>query len=124
MRQNIFSPLAIILILFIGSCATSSFVQTGQTYPPLEKDTYVKVFMENKEIENMEEIGVVELVCSDPPPSLNQIVEQAKEEARKRGGNCVILFQTDKFTTGSYSKNGGGINTQLIYRFKIGKIIQ
>lgn len=117
----------IIMSLFCFSCSSSSsssFVQTGRTYSPLSSNSKVNYYEHVNKAGDYEKIGVVEcdgLIFPDFSDKnfFENAVKQAKEEARKRGGNCIIFLKSVN------ADEAGGIDlTYMIPSDKAAKYIE
>ncbi len=86
----------LLVVLFstisISGCFTSNAILTNEKkYPPLSYYATVKVYLNEVNVDNFEEIGIIEI---NKPDSLvvylHDVVEEAKCEARYIGANCII----------------------------------
>ncbi len=69
-------------------CARVSYVPTGAARPALDEDAPVAVHLTRWPAPPYQEIGVVEVNASP----LARRVEAAQREARRRGGNAIVLI--------------------------------
>jgi hypothetical protein len=93
--------------------APASYVQTGRARPALPDDARVRVFLTGSPQPPFEEIGVVEVESS----RLADRVRLAQDQARRRGGNAIVLMSS--YTDVSTSTSSRTVET----KDKDGKVI-
>ncbi len=80
----------LVLVLSMSSCVSSNFTLTDTAYAPLAEDAPVLVILPHHDVEiEYREIGVVQF-RQQHHINLSRVVEKAKQEARKRGGDVLI----------------------------------
>ncbi len=93
MRKNI-----IIIFLFISmiilSCTSTSYYKTGNELPPLVENEEVIIFSSSKPEQKYDIIGLVRIRGGKE----NKRIEEAKEYAKKKGGNGLIVRETGIIT--------------------------
>ena len=108
-------------ILCILNCTHfRQFVRTGDFFPALSENAFVKVILTGKNAPAYREIGIVRITLHSD--RLDVAVEEAKIAARKNGGDCIIYLttrvDTSYFVSGSY----GGTSKHFIFDFVVGKL--
>lgn len=82
----------LIIILFTG-CATSSFTQTGETYP--EYHGIVKVFAEAPQNLEYVQVGLVSSKGGNIH-STTDMIKALQKEAAEHGANAIILISNEE----------------------------
>lgn len=113
MDKKIPAVLIIALITIFIGCMSVSYSQLGNKYESLPEDTPVKVFIAETPKFEIEQIGIVQIEKG----SLDRQIEKAKEIARDKGGDVIILIERTRGAeanvqpyTGGYATSGGGFN--------------
>lgn len=88
--------LSICAVLLLAGCNARVSTQITKTYPELDIKQEIKVVMANDVIpENTEVIGMVEVgdngLTGNSKCTYEAVIEKAKEEARKAGGNAIKI---------------------------------
>lgn len=92
MNKVLLSISLLIIIAFSGCLQTSRAILTNEnTYPRLNYYAPVTAYLNEENVANFEEIGIIEI---NKPDSLvvylYDVLEEAKSEARLIGANCII----------------------------------
>lgn len=113
MIKRIVHILACVVVTAFWGCMSVSYSQLGNKYESLPEDTPVKVFIGEIPDFKVEQIGIVQIEKS----SLDNQIEKAKEIAREKGGDIIILIERTRGAeanvqpyTGGYATSGGGFN--------------
>ncbi len=110
--------MAVFAMLMLGSCMSTSFVYTGDYYPPAPDNKNIRVVIDDNRNLAYDEIGVIEVRESFGDFSFAQIVNKACEEARYKGADCIIFLNKSTSVSGS----GDAISTSNQYLFKAVKL--
>lgn len=92
MNKVLLSIALLAIIVFSGCFQTSRAILTNEKkYPQLNYYAPVTAYLNEVNVDNFEEIGIIEI---NEPDSmviyLHDVVEEAKIEARLIGANCII----------------------------------
>ncbi len=105
-------------------CMSSEFILTGQTHGTLPIDYPVKVILpESRQNLEYEDIGILRVKQTDMD-NLSKAVELAKEEARLKGGDIIILSSSDAKTSVTGSAYGVYSSEKNSFMFIVGKLKQ
>lgn len=105
--------MVLIFPLIYTNCMSVHFVQTGKTFDALPAGTEVRIYSAGPPPYQYSEIGRLTLGGGDP----EERMARAKEEARERGGNA-LLMQSSQYVTGTQIKDNrpyGGKLTSTSY---------
>jgi hypothetical protein len=101
---------------------SSEFIPTGQRLEPLPTDYPVKLILpESAQNLEYEDVGILRIRQSDMD-NLSKVVELAKQEARVKGGDIIILSSSDNSI--SASGDYGIYSSRNYFMFTIGKLKQ
>lgn len=114
MQQNRSSLMIVLSVFALAGCASGSALVTGQTRPPIEDHTIVRILTEMPA--EAEQIAIVK-ASSDSgwtqQGSLDYAMDELRKQAAKVGANAVVLTDRDTSsqTVGVPVYGGGTIIT-------------
>ena len=83
--------------LFIGGCASATFIQTGQSYAAKADDCEIEVFSSKTPDREYEELGILEGEGFFGGDTMEMLLPKLKKEACKAGGDAIILKSYQKY---------------------------
>ena len=95
--------LLILLTAFLISCATTDFIQTGETYTPY--NGFVKVYFEMPTDIEYDEIGIVSVNSGEFEDESSILIRKMQKEAAKVGANAIIIVsssETQEYVANQY----------------------
>ena len=93
MKQKLILLILCVLVPFL-SCTSTEYIKTGNEYPSLEVSEDIQVFTTSKPEQKYETIGLIRIRGGSP----EKRIEEAKDHAREKGGNAVIVHEAGILT--------------------------
>lgn len=126
MKKIMVIAIPLILIL-VSSCGIlyrteSNFTLTGKARRPLAENSAIKVILNNKDVPEYDEIGVVQVIQNYGENDLSEAVEEAKMRSREYGGDVIILLSLNNRKSLSESDDEVTTTQTRTYYFTVGKL--
>jgi hypothetical protein len=81
-------------------CVSTTFVPTGDAYPPKPLDCSIEVFSSSLPDRGYEELGILEGEGSFWKADMEDLIPKLKEEACLAGGDAIILQSAQRYASG------------------------